>query len=373
MIRASIETRHRKDGSKVYVVRWRAKSGQRQETFDRMREAQKLKSEIEHGDHIDSDITVADYAREWVGRQTHADRTARKVAGQVEKHIVQTKLGKLQLKTVRPDDVQDWVKGRQSVPSTRKPGQTLAPATLHNLVTMLRSIFHAAVLSEKCQINPAVKVKLPSNARARVVPLTQKQVDELVDAMEVRWKAAVITQAGLGLRVGELLALRVSDVNFLRRSVWVAEQRASGAKGERSGPKTGSSGERTLPLPGVVADALAEHLRRWPPAEDGTIFTRRDGRPYQSDYYLSRKFVEVVGQTSLPPDTGTHDLRHHYASVLLAGGETYETVAEKLGHTNAREVFRTYGHPTPGGDDRVRQVIDEAWGRQPRERRSREG
>ncbi len=52
------------------------------------------------------------------------------------------------------------------------------------------------------------------------------------------YRAMVLTQAGLGLRIGELLALRVQAVDFLRRSVRIEWQFTQGSKGERSGPKT---------------------------------------------------------------------------------------------------------------------------------------
>src|SRR4051794_41887434 len=106
--------------------------------------------------------------------------------------------------------------------------------------------------------------------------------------MPARNRAMVVAQAGLGLRIGELLALRVQDVDFLRRTVRVEWQIAPGSK-VRSEPKTRRS-RRTVPLPQVVANALAEHMREFPPAEDGTLFTTRFGAPYRHDYYGARIF-----------------------------------------------------------------------------------
>lgn len=67
------------------------------------------------------------------------------------------------------------------------------------------------------------------------------------------------------------------------------------------------------------------------PADDGTIFT-------------------------------THDLRHHYASVLLVQGESVITVAERLGHENATLVLSTYGHLMPDSEERTRRAVEEARG-----------
>jgi hypothetical protein len=81
----------------------------------------------------------------------------------------------------------------------------------------------------------------------------------------------VITQAGLGLRIGELVALRIQDVDFLRRTVRIEWQTDPTGK-HRMPPKTPRS-RRTLPLPAVVADVLAAHIAEFPPAADGSLFT----------------------------------------------------------------------------------------------------
>jgi integrase len=93
--------------------------------------------------------------------------------------------------------------------------------------------------------SPVVRIVLPRVERPRVVPLTVEQVAALADAMPGRFRSMVITQVGLGLRIGELLGLRVGDVDFLRRTVRVEWQFTSGSK-ERSEPKTPRS-RRTIP------------------------------------------------------------------------------------------------------------------------------
>jgi integrase len=125
-------------------------------------------------------------------------------------------------------------------------------------------------------------------------------------------------------------------------------------------PKTPRS-RRTLPLPGVVAEALAAHIAEWPPAADGSLFTTLHGLPHRHEYYGTRVFAKAVRRASLPAGTTSHDLRHHYASVLLAAGESVVAVAERLGHENATLVLTTYGHLLPDSEDRTRRAIDLAW------------
>jgi integrase len=68
-----------------------------------------------------------------------------------------------------------------------------------------------------------------------------------------------------------------------------------------------------------------------------------------------------VGKAGLPESTTTHDLRHHYASVLLMQGESVIVVAERLGHENATLVLSTYGHLMPDSEERTRRAVDDAW------------
>jgi integrase len=71
--------------------------------------------------------------------------------------------------------------------------------------------------------------------------------------------------------------------------------------------------------------------------------------------------------------TTSHDLRHHYASVLLSRGESVIVVAERLGHENASLVLSTYGHLMPDSEDRTRKAIDDAWSGAPDVPRETEG
>jgi len=101
-------------------------------------------------------------------------------------------------------------------------------------------------------------------------------------------------------------------------------------------------------------------MRTFPPTDDGTLFTTRFGDCYRHDYYGRTIFSAAVDAAGLPKVT-SHDLRHHFASVLLAAGESMVAVAERLGHENASLVLKTYGHLMPDSEDRMRRAIDSAW------------
>jgi integrase len=309
---------------------------------------------VHHGEHIDprGRTTVGQYAEQYAKarRGLHRPSTRRRVNGLISVHIVGTPLGARPLNRVLPSEVQAWASSR---------AQVLAPSTLRNLVSLLRSIYASAADDRLVVRSPVpLRMSLPSTERARVVPLTATQVQALAAAMPDRNRAMVITQAGLGLRVGELLALTRADVDFLRREVHVRTQLAPGSR-VRTAPKTPKS-RRTIPLPTIVGEALAAHIAAWPPLADGSLFYTREAQPYRSDYY-GLIFGKAVAKSGLPDGTTSHALRHAFASWLLAAGESVIAVAERLGHENASLVLKVYGHLVSGREEHTRRAIDAAF------------
>jgi integrase len=138
--------------------------------------------------------------------------------------------------------------------------------------------------------DPFADVILPSVEDERIIPLTANQVALIADVIGLRYREMVLVQAGLGLRIGELLALRVTDVDFLRRVVRIRAQ-IDEVTQELIDPKTARS-RRTVPLPDSVAIELAAHMQRVPPVQDGPyqglIFHTRNDRPFRRQDYRTR-------------------------------------------------------------------------------------
>jgi integrase len=324
--------------------------------FDRKKDGERWLDEVTAsqvtGMYVDpkaGDITVTAYARQWAAARPHNARTARRVASAIKNHIEATKLGPRPLSKVLTSEAQAWATGRSKV---------LAPSTLAYTVYLVRSIFAAAVLDRKIPRTPFTKISLPESVPARIVPLTVEQVRTLAECMPKRCRAMVLAQAGLGLRIGEQLALRLEDINFLKRTVRVEFQIPPNEL-ERDEPKTLLS-KRTLPLPQFVAEALAAHIAEFKPLEDGSLFYNGGKRLWTTSHY-GQLFARVAVEAGLPEGTTSHDLRHHYASVLIAAGESVVTVAERLGHRNANLVLSTYAHLMPDSEERTRKALDSAW------------
>jgi integrase len=303
------------------------------------------------GGYIDPDagrILVADYSEVWIEGRSQRE-TARELRKRyLRNHIATTPLGRMRVRDVRHSHVQASATDR---------AKHLKPPTLRTLVSLLSSIFSSAVMDRLISQSPVRRIRLPREAATRVVPPTVEQVRTLADAVPLHCRAMVIAQAGLGLRAGELLGLAFDDVDFLRRVVHVRKQLSRDAK-QRIECKTPQS-VRDVPLPRFVADELARHIRMYRYSDSGLIFTTSRGGGWgQIDY--ARRLRWAVERAGLPAGMTSHDLRHHYASVLSAG-ESVVAVADRLGHENATLVLTTYGHLLPDSEERTRRALDEAW------------
>jgi integrase len=178
----------------------------------------------------------------------------------------------------------------------------------------------------------------------------------VADAVSARYRGLIVAHAGLGLRPGELFGLRVDRVDFLRRQVQVDQQmvRVRG-KGVMLTPKLKTrAAYRTLPLPDVVAQAVAAHMQAFPPhPELRLIFTNERGGPIQQ-YPFSQAFASGIRRAGLPEWATPHDLRHFYASTLIRSGASVKVVQVRLGHDSAKTTLDTYTKLFPDEEDRTR-------------------
>ena len=184
----------------------------------------------------------------------------------------------------------------------------------------------------------------------------------MVRAVPEQFRALIITMAGTGLRPSEAFGLTVDRVNFLKCTLRVDRQMATRRITEiRFGPPKTDASNRVVPAPQLVIDALATHLRDFGPGPQGLIFTNGKGQPLFIDgFYDSGWFRAALRQAGLPQTISLHDLRHFYASLLIAQGGDIKTVQARLGHASAVTTLDTYGHLFPDADDRTRDLLDAA-------------
>jgi integrase len=341
---------------KRWRARWRDPDGrQRTKVFNRKVDAEQFLTSVQHrvlmGEYVDPNagrVTVKEWCERWRGQQVHRASTQVQVETSLRRHVYPS-LGARELRSLRPSDVQAWVQAR---------AQVLAPGTVEVVYRHLASALKAAERDRIIGRSPCQGIRLPKATPTELVVLTTEQVAALADAIAPRYRVAVVLGAGAGLRLGEVLGLHVDRVDFLRRQLRVDQQLVTlgGAPPQLCPPKTASS-VRTVPLADVVVEELAEHVRKFPPADGLVVTTALDAPVRRSTFHpawdRARKAAGVEG-------VRFHDLRHHFASVLIAGGCSVKAVQAALGHASAVETLETYAHLWPSDEDRTRDAIQAA-------------
>lgn len=223
---------------------------------------------------------------------------------------------------------------------------------MRNIYEVAARVFDAAVEDRIISASPCRRITLPKGDGDEVVPPTVEEVAALRSALDPRWQAIVVALAGSGLRIGELLGLSVSDVDFLRRTIRVERQRLQ--TGELATVKSKTS-RRTVPVGQVVIDELAAHLAVHP--SDDALFVDEWGAPLS--YRRWKRLLNEAAREAQVRVT-SHGLRHFAASALISGGASVKQVQTFLGHSSAVITLRTYAHLFPGDEDRTRTVLDAA-------------
>lgn len=343
-------------------LRWRARyrdaeGRQRSRSFARKVDAVRfltlVQADLLRGTYLDpgrSRTALSVYAGLWLGSLSVRPSTRRTYDSHLRTWILPA-LGARTLASITPTDVRGLV---------RQLGEGLAPSTAHHVHGLLASILRLAVEDGYLPRNPAARTGLGRPRRVAVRPLTVGQVQALIDGTPARFRVAVLLGAGCGLRIGEVLGLAVDAVDLDAGQVTVSRQlQALPGQGLALWPPKSHSSIRIVPLPGTVATAIGEHLRRWPPAvgESDLLLRTVSGRPVWPRTFHCRIWRTATSGAGLP-GVRFHQLRHFYASALIRAGESVKTVQAALGHASAVETLQIYVGLWPDHGERTRAAID---------------
>jgi len=307
--------------------------------------------------------TVGAYLDEWVGTvAAHVrPRTAESYAATVRLYLVPN-LGSIQLAKLQSEDI-----GRM-VARLAARGD-LSPTTIRYAYVVLRIALGEALRSKRVVRNVALEIRAPRTSQRERTPLTLAQVGTFLRGVTGdRLEALYMTATGLGLRQGELLALRWRDVNLDAATLTVRHTRNS-RTGALAEPKTERS-RRTLRLGSELARALREHrLRqieerlaagtRW---RDGDfVFATPFGQSLDAAN-VTHRFHAALAAVGLPRQR-FHDLRHCCATLRLEQGEELAVVSRILGHASITTTANVYGHLTDAMLGRASDRTDVILGR----------
>ena len=251
-----------------------------------------------------------------------------------------------------------------------KIGQDYSRSTICVFRDVMSGVFNYAIDEEVINVNPVSgitkRLELRRSRKPGIEPLTKEEVSLFLDTCEkhyLEYYPFFLMAARTGLRLGELLAIRWSDIDFNSRYVWV---RQSYRRGQFTPPKDGR--DRKVDMSDQLAATLRKLLtqRKREALQKGLgeihelVFHRGSGAPLEQNY-VRRDFKRILKKAGLR-EIRPHDIRHTFASLLLTQGESPVYVKEQLGHSSIQITVDIYGHLIPGANKAAVNKLDDAPG-----------
>ncbi len=311
----------------------------------------------------DRDITLRAYAMHWLATIEHEKdpNTARSYRERLEGHVLPA-LGHLKVREVHRGHIKAFL--------ADKRGRGYAKNSVRLMKASLSAMLSDAVDDGVLIANPAFQIgrrkvtradKLTSAERLQKIrPMTWEQRDAFLAAAasERQYWALFVLLVKAGLRPSEAFALRPGDVDWRGRTLRV--ERAWNLGREKP---TKTYEERTVDLTPEVIQALERHLRwlkeealrrGW--GEPTWLFPNDEGNPHD-EWRVRKAFKRAVTRAKLPAFR-LYDLRHTFASLLLAAGAPITYVSAQLGHANPATTLRYYARWIPSRGRRWVDLLD---------------
>jgi integrase len=330
-------------------ARWATVRGTRQ---DAQRELTRLLAAADAGTLPEpSKATVAEYLREWLDSDHDLSPKTKERYRELAENQIVPHIGKTVLQRLKPKQVGDWHK--TLLKTGAKNGGPLSARTVGHAHRVLHRALQIAVDDEVLARNVASVKSPPTVDEEEVEILTRDQIPLVIDKLDGHdLHDIVVIDLNTGMRRGELLALRLSDVDLDRATVSVErslEETKAGLRFKK--PKTKQS-KRTIPLPSNAVAVLRERRRKLletrmalglgKPNADTLLFAEPDGSP-TPPRRLTTRWREACVSLDLPR-VSFHALRHTHASMLIHDGVNVVKISQRLGHKNPTVTLKIYAH-----------------------------
>ena len=257
----------------------------------------------------------------------------------VEQHI-KDKTGSIELNDLSPLVLQSFITELLQS-GNKKTGKGLSANSVNAVISVIQSSLKTAHLLGLTKEYAADKLKRPKLKEKPVECFSlkeQKQIEQAVLNSKKDKLFGILLCLYSGLRIGELIALQWSDIDFTKGILTVSTSCHDGKNGLIiDEPKTATS-RRTIPLPKQLMPLVKMLKKR----SDSDFVVSSHGKPvsvrsYQRSFELLLKKLDI-------PHRGFHSLRHTFATRAIECGMDVKTLSEILGHKNPTVTLNRYAH-----------------------------
>ena len=257
----------------------------------------------------------------------------------VEQHIKE-KIGSMDLNDLSPLILQRLITSLLQN-GNKKTGKGLSANSVNAVISVIQSSLRTAHLLGLTKEYMADKLKRPKLIERPVECFSlkeQKQIEQAVLNSKKDKLFGILLCLYSGLRIGELIALQWSDIDFAKGTLTVSKSCHDGKNGLIiDEPKTATS-RRTIPLPKQLMPLVKMLKKR----RDSDFVVSSHGKPvsvrsYQRSFELLLKKLDI-------PHRGFHSLRHTFATRAIECGMDVKTLSEILGHKNPTVTLNRYAH-----------------------------
>lgn len=336
-------------------------------TKDKRKEVENEINRIQHqrstGQFIlPSKITVSEWIDQWMQKKSRdVEETTLHSYGLMVVHIHEG-LGGVRLQELTEEDVEEWLEWLLTAARRRggKPGTGLRPSTAQGILGRLKEALRSAVTKKLVHTSVAQEVRVPLRARKadrranpEVKPWNVQEVRTFIDGIRKERLYAILLLSLMGLRPAEVAGMRWEDIDLEAGTLSVLNTRTmlGNLVVHEKDTKT-TSGERTLPLPQEVWDALKRYRRRQARerlaagegyTESPYVYAGELGVPC-STRDLREHAYKLMAELELRR-VRLYDARHSVLTLLAVSGVPDTVLAAWAGHTNAAFTKARYVHP----------------------------
>lgn len=222
-------------------------------------------------------------------------------------------------------------------------------STVRNAFLPLRAICRRALTRGDLTVNPTIGLELPAVRGKRDRVASPAEAARLIAALPAADRPIWATAMYAGLRLGELQALRCSDIDLGRNVVHVRRSwdRSDGVVEPKS-----QAGLRNVP----IAAVLRRELESTSKESDALAFGRGHEVPFSASGVVDRAH-RLWRRAGLAIIT-THECRHTFASLMIAAGVNIKALQVFMGHASITVTMDRYGHLMPGSESEAAALLD---------------